>query len=82
MKAQASKTRSDSELVEAAHQAIERKLGKAEFLRYLQLTSGGRDRFDDLRKKWTKLTVAEVLQRIGVNDARDRPRRVRGPKAA
>jgi hypothetical protein len=66
----------DDAIVREGEAALAERLGTMGMLRFLRLVAGGRDRFEDLRKRWEGMTLDEALQRMGI------PKGGEGPRAA
>lgn len=54
----------DDEVLAAGRTALEQRLGLAGTARFVRLLSGPRDRFEDLRRAWAGLSVAEMVKEI------------------
>jgi hypothetical protein len=74
----------DDAVVREGEAALQERLGTMGMLRFLRLMAGGRDRFEDLRKRWEGMTLDEALQRMGIHKGGEGPRAAplaRAPRA-
>jgi hypothetical protein len=51
-------------LLAAGNRLLLEGLGVDNALEFLRLVGGGRDRFEDIRRQWTDLTVDEALEEL------------------
>jgi hypothetical protein len=51
-------------LLAAGNRVLLEGLGVDNALEFLRLVGGGRDRFDEIRRQWTGLTVDEAIEEL------------------
>jgi hypothetical protein len=54
----------EAEILREGERVLEERLGPEGYLTYLRLIGGGRDRFEDIRKKRAGESATEVFKRL------------------